>query len=114
MFGEIHVVGRIDDVIICDAHKVYPSDVERLIMKNPSISDCAVNRCLLNGSEIVGCLYVSEAECVIDIVRWLKNKLLQYEIPKKFVRVKTIPRNSRGKVDRTKVFNILSNDDTKG
>lgn len=59
-------------------------------------------------------LYVSEAECVIDIVRWLKNKLLQYEIPKKFVRVKTIPRNSRGKVDRTKVFNILSNDDTKG
>lgn len=107
-FGEVHVVGRIDDIIICDAHKVYPSDVEKLIMEDPLIIDCAVSKCALNGSEIIGCLYVSKADHTMDIVHRLKNTLMQYEIPKKFLRVESIPHNNRGKVDRKKVSDFLS------
>ena len=113
-FGELHIVGRIDDVIICDAHKVYPSDVEKLISEDPSILDCAVSRCTLNGSEGIGCLYVSGTNRTINIVRRLKNTLLQYEIPKKFLRVEAIPHNDRGKVDRKKVSEILSEGSMKG
>ena len=107
-FGELHVVGRVDDVIICDAHKIYPTDVEKLILENPSISDCAVSRCAVNGTEMVGCLYVSNSDCVTEIVHGIKDRLAPYEIPKKYLRTEAIPHNSRGKVDRKAVADILS------
>lgn len=113
-YGELHVVGRIDDVIICEAHKVYPSDVEKLIMDDPAIIDCAVSKCLYNGSEVIGCLYVSDEECAINIVHRLKNMLMQYEIPKKFLMIESIPHNDRGKIDYKKVSDILSENCTKG
>jgi AMP-dependent synthetase/ligase len=112
-FGELHVVGRIDDVIICDAHKVYPSDVEKIIMEDQSILDCAVSSCIVNDSEVIGCLYVSGKDCSMDIVHRLRNTLMQYEIPKKYLRVETIPHNSRGKVNRKEVADILSENSLK-
>lgn len=113
-FEELHVVGRIDDVIICDAHKVYPSDIEKIIMEDQSILDCAVNKCIVNGAEVIGCLYVSDKDHAMDIVRRLRNTLMQYEVPKKYLRVEIIPRNSRGKVNLKDVSDILSENSLKG
>lgn len=107
-FDELHIVGRVDDVIICDAHKIYPTDVEKLILENPSISDCTVSRCTVNGTEMIGCLYVSNRDCVTEIVHGIKDRLAQYEIPKKYLRTEVIPHNNRGKVDRKAVVDILS------
>ena len=107
-FGELHVVGRVDDVIICDAHKIYPSDVEKLILENPSISDCAISRCTVNGLETIGCLYVSNRECTAEIIHQIKDRLAKYEIPKRYLRTEVIPHNSRGKVDRKAAADILS------
>lgn len=113
-FGELHIVGRIDDVIICDAHKVYPSDVEKVILQDQSILDCAVSKCIVNDSEVIGCLYVSDKDCALDVVHRLQNTLVRYEIPKKYLRVETIPHNSRGKVNRKEVADILSENGLKG
>ena len=113
-FGELHVVGRVDDVIICDAHKIYPADVEKLILTDTSISDCAVSRCTVNGTEVIGCLYVCSRDCTADIIHRLKDRFARYEIPKKFLRTEAIPRNHRGKIDRMAVANILSDDNRKG
>lgn len=107
-FGELHVVGRVDDVIICDAHKIYPTDVEKLILENPSISDCAISRCTVNGMEMIGCLYVSNRDCTTEIIHSIKDRLAQYEIPKKYLKTEAIPHNNRGKVDRKAVADILS------
>ncbi len=107
-YEELHIIGRIDDVINCDAHKVYPSDIEKLIIENPKITDCAVSKCVYNGFEMIGCLYVSDSDCIVDIIHRLKKSLMQYEIPKRFVKINSIPHNERGKVDRIKVAGILS------
>lgn len=111
---ELHIIDRIDDVINIAAHKVYPSDVEKLIMEVPSILDCAVSRCTVNDAEVIGCLYVSDKDCTIDIVHRLRETLMQYDIPKKYLRVESIPHNSRGKVDRKEVSDFLSEDRLKG
>ena len=95
------------------AHKVYPSDVEKIIMEDQSILDCAVSSCIVNDSEVIGCLYVSGKDCSMDIVHRLRNTLMQYEIPKKYLRVETIPHNSRGKVNRKEVADILSENSLK-
>lgn len=106
--GELHVVDRIDDVINIGAHKVYPSDVEKLILGNNNISACVVSKCTYNGTEMIGCLYVSDNDCALGIMQQLKTKLMPYEIPKRYVRVSAIPCNMRGKVNRSEVSRILS------
>lgn len=107
-FGELHVVGRVDDVIICDAHKIYPSDVENLILEDPSIFDCVVSQCTVNDMETIGCMYVSNRECTTEIIHRIKDRLAKYEIPKRYLRTEVIPHNSRGKVDRKAAADILS------
>jgi long-chain acyl-CoA synthetase len=70
-FGELHVTGRVDDVIIIDSHKVYPGDIERLILDNTDVTDCYVSRFTYNGAEMIGCLYVSDKYCTISIMhKW--------------------------------------------
>ena len=107
-FDELHIVGRVDDVIICDAHKIYPTDVEKLILENPSVSDCAISRCTVNGKEMIGCLYVSNRDCTTEIIHRIKDRLAKYEIPKRYLRTEVIPHNNRGKVDRKAAADILS------
>ena len=106
--GELHVVDRIDDVINIGAHKIYPSDVEKLILANNNISACVVSKCTYNGTEMIGCLYVSDNDCALSIMQQLKTKLMPYEIPKRYIRVAAIPCNIREKVNRSEVNRILS------
>ena len=58
--------------------------------------------------EMIGCLYVSNRDCTIEIIHSIKDRLAQYEIPKKYLKTEAIPHNNRGKVDRKAVADILS------
>lgn len=40
--GELHITGHIDDVIILDTHKIYSSDIEKIILDLTEISECVV------------------------------------------------------------------------
>lgn len=97
-YSELHIVGRADGVIIIDAHKVYPSEVEKHIIEQGNVKECAVAKVELNGNEFIGCLYVSVKEIDGDIKEKLKSKLLMYEIPRFFLKCDALPRTSNGKV----------------
>lgn len=97
-FGELHIVGRADDVIIINAHKIYPSEVEKKIVEQSEVKECAVAKVEFNGNEFIGCLYVSEKEIDRDIKEKLKSKLLVYEIPRFFLRCDALPRTKNGKI----------------
>lgn len=107
-FRELHVTDRADDVIIIDSHKVYPRDIERLILNNTDVTDCVVSGFTYNGAVTIGCLYVSNIDCTQSIIHKLKETLMYYEIPKRFEKVDVIPHNSRGKTDVAEVKKILS------
>ena len=107
-FGELHIVGRIDDMIICDAHKVYPLDIERRVMEVPGVIDCAVSKCTYNGVNMIGCIYVARSDSTMNIIKYLKKNLLPYEIPKRVLAVQSIPYNNRGKKDRVQIEKALS------
>lgn len=101
--NELHVVGRADDVMNIHAHKIYPSDVEKQIMKYAQIKECAVAKIEFNGNQCIGCLYVSDKEIDRDIKERLKTKLLAYEIPRFFLKCDTLPRTRNGKVSTSEV-----------
>ena len=101
--GELHIINRVDDVIIIDAHKVYPSEVEKRILEQNDVKECAVAKVEHNGNELIGCLYVSEEKIDETIRKNLKAKLLTYEIPRVFVRCDALPRTKNGKVSMREV-----------
>lgn len=101
--GELHIINRVDDVIIIDSHKVYPSEVEKRILEQNDVKECAVAKVEHNGNEFIGCLYVSEEKIDEVIKSQLKAKLLTYEIPRFFVRCDELPRTKNGKVSMQEV-----------
>lgn len=101
--GELHIINRLDDVIIIDSHKVYPSEVEKQIVEQSDVKECAVAKVEFNGNEFIGCLYVSEKEIDRDIKEKLKSKLLVYEIPRFFLKCDALPRTKTGKVSTREV-----------
>lgn len=109
-FGELRIVDRLDDVIINNAHKIYPSDIERLLIENTDISECAVTKCAIKGEEIIGCLYVGKTEVTTDTIRELGKVLLPYEVPKRYIKVSSLPKNERGKISKKEIERILSNE----
>ena len=101
--GELHIINRFDDVIIIDSHKVYPSEVEKKIIEQSCVKECAVAKVELNDNEFIGCLYAGEKEIDRDIKEKLKSKLLVYEIPRFFLRCDALPRTKNGKVSTREV-----------
>ncbi len=104
--GELHIVGRQDDVIIIDAHKIYPSEIERHILQTPGVMECVVTGIQRNEHLYLGCLYVGNAS-PIDIRKYLSKHLPIYEIPKLIANTNNIPKNRNGKMDKNKVEEAL-------
>lgn len=95
---ELHIVDRIDDVIIIDSHKIYPSDIEKQITKNTSISECIVLKLENKGNEFIGCLYAGKNEIENNIKDRLNQVLIFYEIPRFFLKCDTLPHTMNGKI----------------
>ena len=96
--SELHVIGRIDDMIVIGAHKIYPTEVERLVQAAADIRECVVAMVNFKGEDVLCCLYVSDEEMRADIKSILGASLMKYEIPKLFVRTDAIPKTQNGKI----------------
>lgn len=105
--GELHIVDRIDDVIIIDSHKIYPSEVEKQIIRHTDISECMVVKVCFHGNQFIGCLYVTEKEIKNDFRRQLKDVLASYEIPHCFVECVSLPCTLNGKYEKKAAQKII-------
>ncbi len=101
--AELHIINRVDDVIIIDSHKIYPSEIEKQIVEQSDVKECAVVKVELNGNEFIGCLYANENEIDRDLKEKLKTKLLVYEVPRFFLRCDAMPITPNGKVSTREV-----------
>lgn len=98
--GELHIMDRIDNVIIIDSHKIYPSEIERHIQNNSSVIECVVLKVEFSNKEFISCLYVADQEIENDIKAKLAKILLKHEIPRIFIKCDDhhIPRTMNGKI----------------
>lgn len=111
--GELHVVSRLDDVIIIDSHKIYPSEVEQKILELPDVKECVVTKVEGNDYEFIGCIYVSQKEIGREIKETIQTKLLICEMPRLFLRCDSLPKTKNGKVSSVEVQALLKNHMTK-
>jgi long-chain acyl-CoA synthetase len=98
---------RINDMIKVAGLKVYPKEVEAVLILHPKISDVAVigKPNGIRGEEIHAFIVLKKGEKlkVIDVIQFCRTKLEDYKLPRHFSFVASLPRNQSGKVDRAEL-----------
>lgn len=105
--AELHVIGRTDDLIVIDAHKIYPSTIEQVIMKSGLVEECVVFKLEKNHKICIGCLYVGNCDVSIALRNYLQEILMSYEIPTIIQRSSFIPKTPTGKISRQKAISLI-------
>ncbi|MGF1457752.1 MAG: AMP-binding protein [Leptolyngbyaceae cyanobacterium] len=100
--GYLHVLGRVQTLIMTGGEKVLPEEVEAAILATRLVSDVAV----------LGIPDADWGDCVVAVVASpngqippalppsLKGQLSPYKIPKRWLARPTLPRNRQGKLNR--------------
>ena len=101
-----YIVDRKKDMIIVSGLNVYPREVEELLYKHPRIKDAAVIGVPddLRGESACAYVVLTEPDTPEnpfhhrELLRWMKESLAAYKLPRRIVVVDDLPRNSTGKV----------------
>ncbi|GAB3796535.1 long-chain fatty acid--CoA ligase [Humibacter antri] len=102
--GDIHVVGRVDDLINRAGVKVAPEDVEHVLSLHPAVAECAAYG-IPDGDagEIVTAAVVPVEGCFVspaELIIWARTRLPVHARPRTISVIRELPRNPTGKVDR--------------
>ncbi len=110
--GDLHVVGRLDDMIISGGENIHPAEVEEVLRRHPAVRDVAVvGMPDERWGEVVTAFVVPKAALCApadrerlagDLERFCRAApdLARYKRPRRFVFVAAIPRTPSGKVMR--------------
>ncbi len=103
--GRIVITGRIKDLIINKGIKIYPQEVENVILLHENVVAAAVIGIDDPGEGQFPCAYVqirrNEPACEEELARLCHDHLAPYKIPRRFVcTTSALPTTATGKVDK--------------
>lgn len=95
-YGEIVIMGRIDDQIKLRGFRIEPGEIEKYILDYPGIKSIAI--ALKNQN--LAAYYLSDVDIDVDDLRsTLEDILPEYMVPTFYVHMNSFPINVNGKVD---------------
>jgi o-succinylbenzoate---CoA ligase len=103
--GRLRVEGRLTDLIVTGGENVAPAVVEAALLAHPGIADAGVTgEPDAEWGEAVTA-YVVERRPVPDyeLLSFARERLAGYQVPKRVVRVRALPRNAGGKLMRAEL-----------
>lgn len=102
--GYIHLTGRVKDVIVRGGQKVYPAEVEQVILRHPDVNEVcvvAIPDAEWGESPVAYVVTARQDAELPDSLRDLARRhLSRYKRPAEFRTVSALPRNAAGKIDR--------------
>jgi O-succinylbenzoic acid--CoA ligase len=101
--GKLQVSGRLSDVIITGAEKVWPESVERVLLTHPGVADAAVWKRpdAEWGERVVAWVVAAEAmPSLLELKDLVASAIAPWAAPKELVLVEQLPRSLSGKVRR--------------
>ncbi len=107
--GEIMYLGRKDYQIKHMGHRIELGEIETAMGGISEIAGCA---CVYDNDKKQICMFFTGGEGLSksDITAALKKRLQAYMIPSRYFRMKTLPHNMNGKVDRMALARLLNGD----
>ncbi|TMB11536.1 MAG: hypothetical protein E6J65_26795, partial [Deltaproteobacteria bacterium] len=98
--GRLIVHARRGDLIVSGGENVYPAEVEAALLEHPAVREAAVLPASDERWGQVGLAYVVTTASDGELRDFLRTRLAKYKVPARFVRLRELPRNAAGKVDR--------------
>ena len=100
--GDLHLAGRIDQMIISGGENIYPTEVEQLLLAHPEVKEAAVvGRRDERWGEIVAAFIVPRSPKLHPRAldeHCLTGPLARFKRPREYHFVKSIPRSPSGKI----------------
>jgi acyl-CoA synthetase (AMP-forming)/AMP-acid ligase II len=97
----LKIIGRCSDIINVGGQKVFPAEVESVLMQHPEVLDCAVygEKNAITGNVVVADVVLSnnEKDTPSNLRKFCRTKLEPYKIPVKFKTMDSIQFNNRFK-----------------
>jgi len=98
--GYVTLLGRKSDLIISGGFNIYPREIEELLLEQPGVSEAAVVGVHDEFRGEVPVAYIV-GDCDTDaLARVCREQLASFKVPRRFMRVESIPRTALGKVQK--------------
>ncbi|MFO5527722.1 MAG: 2-succinylbenzoate--CoA ligase [Cuspidothrix sp.] len=107
--GYLHIVGRNSDKIITGGENVYPIEIESAIRKTNLVLDvCVIGIDDKYWGQALTAIYIPNHENIssLEIETQLSKQLSKFKIPKYWISLPVLPRNTQGKINRQQLQQI--------
>src|SRR5262249_50712112 len=100
--GQLEYIGRRDDQVKLRGMRVELKGVEAILRQHPGVREAAVVARAGGGEEarLGGELAMREGTSVDEVREHLRERLPEYQVPGRLVRMEKLPRTANGKVNR--------------
>ena len=105
----LHIIGRNSDKIITGGENVYPTEIESAIRKTQMVIDvCVIGIADKHWGQALTAIYIPNNQNIshLEIQSQLKNQLSKFKIPKHWISLPELPRNTQGKINRQQLQKI--------
>jgi pyochelin synthetase len=103
--GNIEFLGRIDQQIKINGFRVELGEIETSLARHPDLAESVVTvqDGVAGSKRLVAFVVLREGSILTDhgLIESLRRELPEYMVPSKIVRMRNLPLNSNGKVDRS-------------
>jgi acyl-CoA synthetase (AMP-forming)/AMP-acid ligase II len=107
--GFLYIKRRKDDLLKIGGHRINPAEIENFLMATDQLIETSVVGVpdKLMGNKLIA-LIVSKADDLepVNLMELCVNLLSKHKCPAKIIKVRTLPKNSNGKIDKTKCKEI--------
>jgi acyl-CoA synthetase (AMP-forming)/AMP-acid ligase II len=109
--GNLHIVGRIKDVINRSGFNVYPAEVEMALSRHPKVARCAVIGAPSSneGEEVVAIVEPCGVLTASELADHARTQLAGYKRPARYLFVDALPIGATGKIVKAALV-ALAND----
>lgn len=99
--GWLHFLGRTDDICNVNGRKVSSAKVTTALTDIEGVVEAAVlSRHIADADVLVAFVASTTSYTKQELVRCLRERLEDYELPKQFIFLEQLPRNESGKIDK--------------
>ncbi len=109
--GHVALLGRASELILSGGFNVYPREVEEVLLAFPGVREAAVvgEKNAEWGESPVAFLVVDPASPpdADGLAAYCRQELAPFKLPRRFVRVESLPRNALGKVEKRRLLSEL-------
>ena len=104
--GLFYIVDRVKDMIVVGGLKVYPAEVERVLLDHDAVAQIAVvgHADPVFGEKVIAFLVLSDSQQALsapleaELRQNCRDHLAGYKVPQRFVQLEQLPMNPSGKV----------------